>query len=643
MNNTTIYIILILLFPLAGFLINAFLNKNLPGKISGIIGSIAVFVPLILSLIIFINLKKNIPAQTIYLSQWIITGQINIPFEFLIDPLSVLMMLVVTGVGTVIHIYSIGYMHSDNRIHTFFSWMNLFIFFMLILITGANYLIMFIGWEGVGLCSYLLIGFWFKNNEFNYAARKAFIMNRIGDLGFLIALFLMIINFETLSFNNIFTAHHILSQDTKTITIITLLLLVGAVGKSAQIPLYTWLPDAMAGPTPVSALIHAATMVAAGVYMIVRSNLLFRFAPLTMDLIIIIGITTALLSATIALYQEDIKKVLAYSTISQLGYMFLALGLGAYSSAMFHLTTHAFFKALLFLAAGSIIHALNGEQNLRMMGGLAGKLPVTFITFLIAALAISGIPPFSGFFSKDQILLNTFNCCPSLWIFAVLGSILTCIYIFRVFYLAFYGEYRGNSPDNHDDEDIIKPDKDISALHESPLIMTIPLIILAVLSLAGGFINLPQIFGGNNYLDNYLAIESAETGIDDTTEYFLISTTVIVVLIMIIIVWFRYTSKPAQGPKVITEMNFIEKMVYNKFYVDELYRFLFEKPYDFLSEKLLPTIEKGTIDKTVNSAGTLSLTLGSLARKIQNGNISFYILLMTLAAIAFLAINVFIL
>jgi len=370
-------------FPLMGFLITGLAGKRLKHNQGGIIASAMIFFSFIISVVLFYLLRSSgQDSATITLFNWIAVGNMNIPFAFLIDHLSLTMMLVVTGVGSLIHVYSIGYMHDDERVNSFFAQMNLFTFSMLLLVMGANYLVLFIGWEGVGLCSYLLIGFWFKNPAFNYAARKAFIMNRIGDLGFILGIILLFFTFKSVSFSEIFAQASLMHAGGPIITLITLLLLVGAVGKSAQIPLYTWLPDAMAGPTPVSALIHAATMVTAGIYMIARSSILYNLAPITLNVITAIGLTTAIVAAIIGLRQNDIKKVLAYSTVSQLGYMFLALGLGAYSSAVFHLTTHAFFKALLFLGAGSIIHAMGGEQDIRKMGGLRKKMPITYFTFL---------------------------------------------------------------------------------------------------------------------------------------------------------------------------------------------------------------------------------------------------------------------
>ena len=425
--------VLVPALPLLGFLITGLAYKRLKHNQAGIIASIAVGLSFLISVSLFFMLRNSGQnSATVTLFNWIALGNMNIPFAFLIDHLSLTMMLIITGVGTLIHIYSIGYMHGDDRVNSFFAQMNLFTFSMLLLVMGANYLVLFIGWEGVGLCSYLLIGFWFKNPAYNYAARKAFVMNRIGDVGFILGIILLFYTFKSVSFSEIFTQAATLQVGAPVITLITLLLLVGAVGKSAQIPLYTWLPDAMAGPTPVSALIHAATMVTAGIYMIARSSILYNLAPITLNIIIVIGMATATFAAIIGLKQNDIKKVLAYSTVSQLGYMFLALGLGAYSTGVFHVTTHAFFKALLFLGAGSVIHAMGGEQDIRKMGGLRKKMPITYITFLAATLAISGIPPFSGFFSKDMILSKALEHNILLYILALGTALITCFYMFRL-------------------------------------------------------------------------------------------------------------------------------------------------------------------------------------------------------------------
>jgi len=472
---------LVPLLPLIGFVIIGLFGKKLSKGIVGTIGSGVVLGAFAISLGIFFELiGQTEKSVTIDLFNWISAGKLSIPFSFLVDPLSSLFLLIITGIGFLIHLYSTGYMHDDEGLYRFFAYLNLFIFFMLLLVLGSNYLIMFVGWEGVGLCSYLLIGFWFKNTAYNNAAKKAFVMNRIGDLGFLLGILLIFVTFGSTNYHDVFEGAKNYASGNATITAIALLLFIGAMGKSAQLPLYTWLPDAMAGPTPVSALIHAATMVTAGIYMIARSNILYTLSPTAMVVVASVGIVTALFAATIGLAQNDIKKVLAYSTVSQLGYMFLALGVGAYTGAVFHVMTHAFFKALLFLGAGSVIHAMSGAQDIRGMGGLKKYIPVTHLTFLIGTLAIAGFPGFSGFFSKDEILAHAFEHNKLFWVLGVLGAAMTTFYMFRLYYLTFHGKFRGTHEQEHH-------------LHESPKSMTIPLIVLAVLSVVGGFIGIPEL------------------------------------------------------------------------------------------------------------------------------------------------------
>ena len=481
--------LVLLLAPFLGFLINIFFGKSLSKNVSGVIGTLAVAVSFAVTLSFFLQINQTGQPISIHLFDWIAISNFNIEFGFLLDQLSLLWLMFVTGIGSLIHLYSISYMHDDENMHKFFSYLNLFVFFMITLVIGSNLLIMFIGWEGVGLCSYLLIGFWYKNQNYNDAAKKAFIMNRIGDLGFLIGIFIIGALFNTLDFATLkeaFLAGN--NLDAFWIAAAALALFIGASGKSAQIPLYTWLPDAMAGPTPVSALIHAATMVTAGIFMITRLNFLFDLAPAIQDIIAVIGAVTALVAATIGLVQNDIKKVLAYSTVSQLGLMFLALGLGAYEIAVFHVITHAFFKACLFLGSGSVIHALHHEQDMRKMGGLRKAMPITFITMLISSLAIAGIFPLSGFWSKDEILMVAFHESPVLWVIGSIASILTAFYMFRLMYLTFFKEFRGTEEQKHH-------------LHESPALLTFPLIVLAILAAIGGLLSLP----GHSWLNHYLA------------------------------------------------------------------------------------------------------------------------------------------
>jgi len=616
--------VLVPALPLLGFLITGLAYKRLKHNQAGIIASVMVGLSFLTSIaLLFVLGNSGQNAATVTLFNWIAIGNMNIPFAFLIDHLSLTMMLIVTGVGTLIHIYSIGYMHGDDRVNSFFAQMNLFTFSMLLLVMGANYLVLFIGWEGVGLCSYLLIGFWFKNPAYNYAARKAFVMNRIGDLGFILGIILLFFTFKSVSFSEIFTQAAAMQVGAPIITLITLLLLVGAVGKSAQIPLYTWLPDAMAGPTPVSALIHAATMVTAGVYMIARSSILYNLAPITLNVIIVIGMATAIFAAIIGLRQNDIKKVLAYSTVSQLGYMFLALGLGAYSSGVFHVTTHAFFKALLFLGAGSVIHAMGGEQDIRKMGGLRKKMPITYITFLAATLAISGIPPFSGFFSKDMILTKAFEHYIVLYVLALGTALITCFYMFRLLYLVFFGENR--SAEAHP--------------HESPKVMTVPLMILSVLSVFGGFLNIPSLFGGNlsfsAYLDSAVVSKTSEK-ISSATEIGMILLSV--ALLAVVIYWAYQTfvrkAEIPSGDEV--KLTPVQRIITNKFYIDEFYRAAFEKPFGNLSVFLFRKVETAILDPAVSQIGRATATLGTLTRKLQQGNISFYLFAMVAGILLFI-------
>jgi NADH-quinone oxidoreductase subunit L len=624
---------LIPVFPLLGFLIIGLANRKLSKGLTGAIGSGSILGSFLIVLSLLIPMiNGSLKATTITYFDWITVGNFNIPFAFLIDPLSVTMMTIITGVGFLIHVYSIGYMHDDDGFRRYFSYLNLFVFSMLLLVMGANYLVLFTGWEGVGLCSYLLIGFWFKNQNYNSAAKKAFIMNRIGDLAFLLGMLLITKEFGTLDYDFIFKNAPDLRPNATMATVITLLLFIGATGKSAQIPLYTWLPDAMAGPTPVSALIHAATMVTAGVYMIVRSNVLYTLAPVTLDVILVIGLATALFAGTIALVQNDIKKVLAYSTVSQLGFMFFALGLGAYSTAIFHLATHAFFKALLFLAAGSVIHAMSGEQDIRNMGDLKKYLPVTFWTFIIATLAISGIPPFAGFFSKDEILAHAYERSPLLWGLGLIGALMTTFYMFRLVFLTFFGGFRGNEHQK-------------SHLHESPMVMTVPLMVLALLSVVGGFIGIPEVLHGGNFLKEFLSpvIKSslnlpAEI-LSHSTEMGLMIASVAAVLIVIGIAWFIYVSKHTLPQKEEETLSAPHKILYGKYFIDEIYQVLIVKPVYWLSHTFYSVLEIKGIDRVVNGVGK-GINRGSgFLRFSQPGNMNYYLLMMVAGIIAILVFN----
>ncbi len=629
------YIWLIPILPLAGFVINGLGRNKLPKNLIGLLASLMVLIPFVLSAMLFLSVKNSGQPITITYFEWIKAGNLSIPFSFLVDQLSSIMLLIITGVGFLIHVYSIGYMHNDEGFGKFFAYLNLFIFFMLLLVLGSNYIILFIGWEGVGLCSYLLIGFWFTNPNYADAAKKAFIMNRIGDLGFLIAIFVIIATFGSASFSDVFLKAATLKISSPVLTLITVLLFIGATGKSAQIPLFTWLPDAMAGPTPVSALIHAATMVTAGIYMIVRSNVLFTLAPFTQHLIAGVGLATILLSAIIAIAQTDIKKVLAYSTVSQLGYMFLGLGVGAYTGAFFHVITHAFFKALLFLCAGSVIHAVSGEQDMRNMGGLRKKLPVTFWTMLIGAIAISGIPPFSGFFSKDEILAHVYEQSKTMYVLGLLGAMFTAFYMFRLIFLTFFGKFRGTSEQEHH-------------LHESPLLMTVPLIALAILSMIGGLIGLPEVLGGHHWLEHYLSPLFASTiaqippvHAEKTTELVLMCASVGGALLAIIWAFSKY-GKGGNLPVAEGEdRTLINTIAYHKFYIDELYDLVIRKPLDAASKFFYKIVDLKIIDGFVNGLGKISIESSKGLRLLQTGNVGFYIFVMVIGIIAMMAYSLF--
>lgn len=622
--------LLIPLCPLVGFLIVALNVRKVSEGFASTIACGSVLVSFLLAVIVFAQIASGGPAIEVTVFRWISTGGFSATMSFLVDPLSSLMLLIITGVGFLIHIYSIGYMHGDAGFNRFFSYLNLFVFFMLLLVMGDNYLVMFIGWEGVGLCSYLLIGFWFKNQSYNDAANKAFIMNRIGDLGMLLGIILIIVNFGGIQYTAVFSQAS--SVDTSTLTVITMLLFVGAMGKSAQIPLYTWLPDAMAGPTPVSALIHAATMVTAGVYMVARNNILYALSPATLELIVVIGLATALFAATIALTQNDIKKVLAYSTVSQLGLMFLALGFGAFSSGIFHMATHAFFKALLFLGAGSVIHAMHHEQDIRRMGGLKKYLPVTYITFLIGVLAISGIPPFAGFFSKDEILASAFQHNKIVWVIAGAASLLTSFYMFRVLFLTFFGPPRASADTMHH-------------MHESPKSITFPLIALAVLSALGGFMGVPEALGGSNWLSNFLAPVFAPSKalvaghhLSHSTEYILMAVIVVLTLAVIGIAYSRYVSRghvPAAEGQISSGL---QRTLYNKYYIDELYDAIIVKPLYRISNVFDKVVERLGIDGLVNGSGRLVVESSKTLRKLQTGSIGFYIFVMVIGIVLILSV-----
>lgn len=609
-------LLLIPLLPLLGFAINGLSFPKLSKQIAGIVGTIPPLVAFGLSIQLFLNFDGQ--AQVYQLAEWIKIADLSIPFAIQIDQLSIMMLLVITGVGTLIHIYSMGYMSHDEGFGKFFAFLNLFIFFMLILVLGANFTVLFIGWEGVGLCSYLLIGFWNKKTSYGNAARKAFIMNRIGDLGFLVGIFLLIQEFGTTNYQDIFSAIKA-GASSNNLGLIAFCLFIGAMGKSAQLPLYTWLPDAMAGPTPVSALIHAATMVTAGIYMVIRANAIFELSPEVLHFVGWIGLATALLGAAIGLFQNDIKKVLAYSTVSQLGYMFMGLGASAYSASFFHVMTHAFFKALLFLGAGSVIHAMSDEQDIRKMGGLKSKMPITYVTFLIGTIAIAGIPPFAGFFSKDEILAHLYHHDFNMWCLAILGSALTSFYMFRVFILTFFGDFRGT-------------DKQASHLHESPISMTLPLIVLAVLSAAGGFINLPEFAGGHEFLAHWLSPLLPESeGLGEVSFISLeMGAPLLAAFIPAFLAIYIFGIQKSI-PSADDEITGIQKVVYNKFYIDEVYDVIFVKPITMMSVFFHQIVDFLVIDLFVEGIGRFVKYSSSEFRKAQTGNVGFYLFMIVLS------------
>jgi NADH-quinone oxidoreductase subunit L len=601
--------LLLLLSPFAGFLFNVFFGKKVSKGISGAIGTLTVLVSFLLSICFFAQLNQNGKPIQISLFEWISVHNFKLDFGLLLDQLSLLWLLFVTGIGSLIHLYSISYMHDDENMHKFFAYLNLFVFFMITLVIGNNLLVMFIGWEGVGLCSYLLIGFWYKNQSYNDAAKKAFIMNRIGDLGFLIGIFILGSLFSTLNYVEMKQALLAGNENTLILSVAALCLFIGACGKSAQLPLYTWLPDAMAGPTPVSALIHAATMVTAGIFMVTRMNFLFDLTPEIQNIIAIVGGATALVAASIGLLQNDIKKVLAYSTVSQLGLMFLALGLGAYTVAVFHVITHAFFKACLFLGSGSVIHGLQGEQDMRKMGGLRKAMPITFWTMMISTLAIAGIFPFAGFWSKDEILLGAFEHNKVLWVVASIASIMTAFYMFRLMYLTFFKEFRGT-----------QHQKD--HLHESPSLITIPLVILAILAAIGGAINLPGSTWLNHFLEPILATKHEEHSLG-THEYMLMGIALAGAVFGILWAYSKYI-KQAFVPKEDAEITGFNKTIYNKYYVDEFYTFLIVRPLNSLSNFFRTTLEPA-LGKVVFSFGTVANGIGIQGKKLQTGSVGLYL------------------
>ncbi len=620
---------LIPLLPLIGFIVISLNVNRLSKNIAAAIACGVMALSFIASVLVFIQLSslpENMRFIFVQWFTWFSSGDLTVSFGYWLDPLSSLFTLVITGVGFLIHVYSIGYMHDDEGQNRFFSYLNLFVFFMLLLVMGQSYLIMFVGWEGVGLCSYLLIGFWFKNQDYTAAANKAFIMNRIGDLGMLVGIVLIFSQFGSLDYKDVLAGDFQIAPETA--TLITILLFVGAMGKSAQIPLYTWLPDAMAGPTPVSALIHAATMVTAGIYMVARNYVLYLQSPVAMELVAYIGVATALFAATIAIAQNDIKKVLAYSTVSQLGLIFVALGVGAFTAGIFHVVTHAFFKALLFLGAGSVIHALGGEQDLRNMGGLKKHLSITFITFLIGVLAISGIPPFAGFFSKDEILAAAFEHNKLVWVLSLLASLLTAFYMFRLLFLAFYGKERASA-------------ETISHIHESPKSITVPLMVLAALSVVGGFLNVPAALGGGHWLEHFLApvfthVPKHESS--PATELMLMGVVIVLTAVMIAIAWVIFLKK-GTVPKEPAQVTGVSRILANKYYIDELYDTLIVRPLHGLGGLLDRVVDRHIVDGIVNGTGKLVYYSSRGFRFFQDGSIGYYLFVMVIGVIIILSLT----
>ncbi len=617
------YVGLIPLFPAIGFAVNLFFGRRMAKGAVGFIACAAIGLSFLVSLMVFIDLLKMPAAGRSFekiLYPWMISGDFRANIGFLVDPLSIVMMLVVSGVSFIIHIYSHGYMHDDRDFPRYFTYLNLFVFFMLILVSANNFLLMFVGWEGVGLCSYFLIGFWYEKKSASDAGKKAFIVNRIGDYGFLLAIFLIFVTFGTIDFAKVFAAApEKFAVGSGLVTLITLLLFMGATGKSAQIPLYTWLPDAMEGPTPVSALIHAATMVTAGVYMVARCNVLFLLAPISILLVAVIGAATAIFAASIGLAQNDIKRVLAYSTISQLGYMFLACGVGAFSAGIFHLMTHAFFKALLFLGAGSVMHAMAGELDMRKMGALKPHMPRTYWTFLIATLAISGFPIFAGFFSKDEILWKALTQGGFvLWLVGAVAAFMTATYMFRAVFMTFHGTSRVDPQVAHH-------------LHESPGMMTVPLIILAVLSTIGGFIGFPIIEGWNKF-NEFLAPVFSRPGAAEALhhsaafELVMMGVSVAIALLGLLLAYRMYIKDPRLPDQLADRFKTPYALVANKYWVDEIYDFVFVGPLIRFSVFLWRIFDDLVVDGTVNGVAAVVRGGSEVLKYLQNGNIQSYAL-----------------
>jgi NADH-quinone oxidoreductase subunit L len=655
---------LIPLLPFAGFLINGTLGRRLPR--AGVSAVALLFTAMPACLVAWLwatMLGNHMESLETVGGAWIAITGFHVDFALTVDHLTLIMLGVVTGVGFLIHLYSVGYMALEDGYWRFFAYLNLFMFFMLVLVLSGSFLLLFVGWEGVGLASYLLIGFYFRKDSAANAGKKAFVVNRIGDFGFLLAMFLMVSHFGTLNFTQIFaTINQHPEWHGGLLTTIALLLVVGAAGKSAQIPLYVWLPDAMEGPTPVSALIHAATMVTAGIYMIARAHVLFDRSPYALAVVACIGAATAIFAASIGMVQHDIKRVLAYSTISQLGYMFLACGVGAYTAGVFHLLTHAFFKALLFLAAGSVIHALSGEQDMRNMGGLWKRIPITFWTMTAGVFAIAGIPPFAGFFSKDEILYRTFTttALPNglgklLWAVGLLTALMTSFYMFRLWFKTFFGEVRFDEhahsdphgtphvkEDEHDEGQAAHP----HGVHESPWVMLLPLVVLAILSLVGGWVGVP----GHSVIERFLepifaapgAVEAAAAGASHGVEYGLAIVSVLTAALGFVIAWYFYYRKPGTAAAIAHNAKPVYEIVEHKYWVDEFYANFIVTPLLMFSRGFLElAVERGLVNGSGRLAGATTRGLSRLGRRQISGNIRSYAGWLAIGAAAVLAVMIF--
>jgi NADH-quinone oxidoreductase subunit L len=665
------YLWLIPLLPFAGFLINGTIGRKLPRTLVSAVAHICTAIPAVIVAWLWVGMKAPGAPEIIQIvgRPWMAITGLTVNFAFTVDHLTLIMLGIVTGVGFLIHIYSVGYMAHEEGYWRFFAYLNLFMFFMLVLVLAENFLLMFVGWEGVGLASYLLIGFYFKKDSAANAGKKAFILNRIGDFGFLIAMFLIVREFGSLDFSHVFNAISVNPEwHGGILTAIALLLVLGATGKSAQIPLYVWLPDAMEGPTPVSALIHAATMVTAGIYMVARCHTLFDRSTFALGVVAIIGAATAIFAACIGMVQHDIKRVLAYSTVSQLGYMFLACGVGAYAAGIFHLLTHAFFKALLFLAAGSVIHALSGEQDMRKMGGLRRHIPITFWTMTMGVLAISGAPGLSAFFSKDEILYHAFVSANPigklLWLVGLVTAGMTSFYMFRLWFKTFFGpENFEEHTDLHDhgaavhaysgSHAVMVADPEESharGVHESPWIMLGPLVILAILSVIGGWVGVPAVLGGHDEIGHFLdpvflngaASETSTATASHGVEFGLAVVSVLVAAIGFYVAYVLYYRKPRTAAAIAGRFPALYRLVENKFYVDEIYSVVIVAPLLMFSRLFLGgLIDGGIVGGSGAAAGGVTKGLSSLVRRVQSGNIRSYAGWLALGAAAVLLVMIF--